>query len=159
MLQKDNSPLRSGIRFSYKAFRAACVAGACGLVVVSACNNGSSAATKKADSALGVANGGTAKTAPAKDSIPVFNTGGPLDTALYTKIMLHLANGDSSGRWPVKAAYPNAGAIFPFHRVVAYYGNLYSKNMGILGEYPPTEMLSRLKVELKKWQEPILPYR
>ena len=157
MLQKDNSPLRSGIRFSYKAFRAACVAGACGLVVVSACNNGSSAATKKADSAAG-----TAKAAPAKDSIPVFNTGGPLDTALYTKIMLHLANGDSSGRWPVKTAYPNAGAIFPFHRVVAYYGNLYSKNMGILGEYPPAEMLSRLKVELKKWQEadtsiPVMP--
>ena len=37
--------------------------------------------------------------------------------------------------WPVKAPYPLAGAILPFKRVVAYYGNLYSKKMGALGEY------------------------
>jgi hypothetical protein len=66
--------------------------------------------------------------------------------------MLHLANGDSSGRWGKHGVYPNAGAILPFKRIVAYYGNLYSKNMGVLGEFPPDEMLRRLKVELKKWQ-------
>ncbi len=82
-----------------------------------------------------------------------------LDTALFNKLNLHLANGDSSGRWPVKTAYPKPGAIFPFKRVVAYYGNLYSKNMGALGEYPTEEMLQRLTAECKKWEaaDPAIP--
>ncbi len=54
--------------------------------------------------------------------------------------------------WPVKTVYPNAGAILPFKRIVAYYGNLYSKGMGVLGQYPPDEMLQRLDVEVKKWE-------
>ncbi len=54
--------------------------------------------------------------------------------------------------WPVKAVYPNKGAILPFNRVVAYYGNLYSKKMGALGEYPEDEMLARLNAEVKKWE-------
>src|SRR3972149_10332144 len=48
--------------------------------------------------------------------------------------------------WPVKAVYPNPGAILPFNRIIAYYGNLYSKKMGVLGEYPEAEMLQRLEV-------------
>lgn len=76
----------------------------------------------------------------------------PLDTALYNHRLRHLANGDSSGRWPVRAAYPLAGAVLPFKRIVAYYGNLYSKKMGVLGEYPPDEMLRRLGVEVRKWE-------
>jgi hypothetical protein len=85
-----------------------------------------------------------------------------VDTALYNKKLVFLAHGDSSGRWPAKAGYPIPGAILPFKRIVAYYGNFYSKNMGVLGEYPPDEMLRRLKVELKKWQEadtstPVIP--
>lgn len=64
--------------------------------------------------------------------------------------------------WPVKTVYPNDGAILPFHRIVAYYGNLYSKKMGVLGEYPEDEMLSRLDAEVKKWEvadpaTPVLP--
>lgn len=54
--------------------------------------------------------------------------------------------------WPVKTVYPNGGAILPFNRVVAYYGNLYSTGMGVLGEYPEEEMLKRLNAEVKKWQ-------
>jgi hypothetical protein len=38
------------------------------------------------------------------------------------------------GRWPVKAPYPLAGALLPYNRIIAYYGNLYSTRMGILGE-------------------------
>ncbi|MDP2789450.1 MAG: hypothetical protein Q8O46_05455 [bacterium] len=53
--------------------------------------------------------------------------------------------------WPIKTVYPNAGAILPFKRIVAYYGNLYSKKMGVLGEYNEDEMLSRLDVEVAKW--------
>ena len=54
--------------------------------------------------------------------------------------------------WPVKTVYPNAGAILPFKRIVAYYGNLYSKKMGVLGEYPEDEMLAKLDVEVKRWE-------
>lgn len=156
MEYKDYSqPQKSSIR---KSLKAACIAGACVLVVVSACNNGSSANPRK-DSAATTAT--AVKAAPPEDSIVPVSTG-PIDTALYNKLLGHLANGDSSGRWPAKGPYPHAGAILPFHRIVAYYGNLYSKNMGVLGEYPPDEMLKRLKVELKKWQEadttiPVIP--
>lgn len=75
-----------------------------------------------------------------------------LDTALYDTKMQWMVNGDSSGRWPVKAAYPKAGAIFPFKRILAFYGNLYSKRMGILGEFPEKEMLDKLQAEVKRWQ-------
>ncbi|MDO8659519.1 MAG: hypothetical protein Q7K54_02860 [Candidatus Parcubacteria bacterium] len=55
--------------------------------------------------------------------------------------------------WPVKTVYPNAGAILPFNRIIAYYGNLYSTKMGVLGEYPEAIMTAKLKAEVKKWTE------
>lgn len=75
-----------------------------------------------------------------------------LDSAAYQQGLKVMANGDSSGRWPVVHEYPTAGAIFPFNRVVAFYGNLYSKRMGILGELPREEMLKKLKEEVAAWQ-------
>ncbi|HEV3222250.1 MAG TPA: hypothetical protein VGZ90_05195 [Puia sp.] len=75
-----------------------------------------------------------------------------LDTVKYDHLLFALNNGDSSGRWPVKLAYPLPGAIFPFNRVVAFYGNFYSKKMGVLGEYPTDTMFAKLKDEIKKWQ-------
>src|SRR5450755_1951241 len=75
-----------------------------------------------------------------------------LDTAKYNQLLLALNNGDSSGRWPVKLEYPLPGAIFPFYRVVAYYGNLYSKKMGVLGEYPTDTMFRKLQQEIARWQ-------
>jgi len=54
--------------------------------------------------------------------------------------------------WPVKTVYPNPGAILPFKRIIAYYGNLYSTKMGVLGEYKEADMLQRLDVEVKKWE-------
>ncbi|MFM2146453.1 MAG: hypothetical protein RL732_1289, partial [Bacteroidota bacterium] len=77
----------------------------------------------------------------------------PLDTIAYKKLNLRISNGDSSGRWPVNGPYPLGGAVFPFNRVVAYYGNLYSKQMGILGELPEQQMLDRLMGEVNKWQK------
>ena len=53
--------------------------------------------------------------------------------------------------WPVHAPYPNAGAVLPFNRIVAYYGNFYSTRMGVLGEYPPDKMLSMLESTTKAW--------
>ena len=54
--------------------------------------------------------------------------------------------------WPVKTVYPNADALLPFNRIIAYYGNLYSTKMGALGQYPEEEMLRRLLLEVKKWE-------
>ncbi len=53
--------------------------------------------------------------------------------------------------WPASTTYPGDGAILPFKRIIAYYGNFYSKNMGILGEYPEDEVLSRLQKETDAW--------
>ncbi|MDP2665741.1 MAG: hypothetical protein Q8P23_03885 [bacterium] len=53
--------------------------------------------------------------------------------------------------WPVGAVYPNAGALLPFKRIVAYYGNFYSKGMGVLGEYPTDQLLAMLASTTAKW--------
>jgi len=71
----------------------------------------------------------------------------------YERLIQHITNGDSSGKWPVKTGYPLEGSIFPFKRVVSFYGNLYSKRMGILGELPRAEMLEKLKQEVAAWQQ------
>lgn len=87
----------------------------------------------------------------------------PTDTAAYRKKNLALANGDTTGHWPiVKQPFPLEGAILPFHRIVAYYGNLYSKKMGVLGEYPPKEVWRKLNIELASWKKadsttPVIP--
>ncbi|WP_211345650.1 hypothetical protein [Paraflavitalea soli] len=67
--------------------------------------------------------------------------------------MLHLVHNRPSYNWPVKTAYPLKGAIFPFTRIVAYYGNLYSKGMGILGALSSEQVLKKLQEEVKNWQE------
>lgn len=78
----------------------------------------------------------------------------PVDTALYNAKLKYITNGDTSGRWPVKKQpYPLPGAILPFKRIVAFYGNLYSKKMGALGEYAPKEMLRMLYSEVAKWEK------
>lgn len=63
-----------------------------------------------------------------------------------------MANGDSSGKWTFNGHYPLQGAILPFYRVIAYYGNLYSTRMGILGELPKPQMFAKLKSELEAWR-------
>ncbi len=64
--------------------------------------------------------------------------------------------------WPVHAVYPDAGALLPFRRIVAYYGNFYSPRMGILGEYPPDKVLAALKSAAAAWAKadpstPVVP--
>ena len=68
-----------------------------------------------------------------------------IDTADYNRRMIALSNKDTTGMWPVKAPYPLPGALLPYHRIIAFYGNLYSKRMGVLGEYPKNEMIEKLK--------------
>lgn len=101
-----------------------------------------------------------------------------LDKVAYDKKMLQLANNDpevpqsasstatstpaKKQLWPVKAAYPLPGAILPHHRIVAYYGNFYSKGMGVLGEYPEDVVIQKLNAEVAKWNAadpstPVMP--
>lgn len=68
----------------------------------------------------------------------------------------------STSAWPVKTAYPLAGALLPFNRIVAYYGNFYSTAMGVLGEYPPDQMMAMLASTTAEWQAadpstPVIP--
>ncbi len=64
--------------------------------------------------------------------------------------------------WPVKAPYPKDGALLPYNRIIAYYGNLYSTKMGVLGQYDESTMLQKLSSEVKKWEKadpetPVIP--
>ena len=51
------------------------------------------------------------------------------------------------------------GAILPGHRIVAFYGNIRSKGMGILGREPKDQMFRKFDGVLKEWQaaDPTLP--
>jgi hypothetical protein len=95
---------------------------------------------------------GDEKTGVKNDTDAVKPSLPPLDTALFHAKLERNANGDTSGRWPVRGAYPLSGAILPFKRVVSYYGNFYSKKMGVLGEYPEDVVIEKLNGEVKKWQ-------
>ncbi len=48
---------------------------------------------------------------------------------------------------------PLPGALFPGCRVVAYYGNPFSRRMGILGEIAPDSMLARLARQAAAYQQ------
>jgi hypothetical protein len=109
------------------------------------CANNAATLTNNGDSTELVASETTTTASAAPAGTP------KLDTANYNRLMQHMSNGDTTGRWPVKHDYPLPGAILPFNRIVAYYGNLYSTRMGALGEFPKKEMFSRLKAEVAKW--------
>lgn len=78
---------------------------------------------------------------------------GFLDTALYNLKLLQMVHDKPSHNWPVRTVYPSDGAVLPFKRIVAYYGNLYSTGMGILGALPEDQMLKNLQKEAKNWEE------
>jgi len=64
--------------------------------------------------------------------------------------------------WPVKTVYPDAGALLPFNRIVAYYGNFYSTQMGVLREYSPDQMMAMLASTTAEWRAadpttPVIP--
>jgi hypothetical protein len=114
------------------------------LVLAAACNtNNSTGGEKTNDSASAKQKQQPGQPEPKPDPA--------LDTARYSQLMTYMINGDTSGLWPVKHDYPRIGAVLPFKRVVSYYGNLYSKQMGILGELPKDSMLRKLRQEVDKW--------
>ncbi len=79
------------------------------------------------------------------------------------KVISTTATSTTKYLWPApNTAYPKAGAIFPFKRIVAFYGNLYSKKMGVLGEYSSSTMLAMLKQKVHEWEladpaTPVIP--
>jgi hypothetical protein len=111
-------------------------------------SSGGKTGGKKADASA------TAKSGEEVDTIGVKKSSyPPTNKKLYDSLMKRAANGDTSGRWPVKGTpYPLGGAVLPYKRIVAFYGNLYSKRMGILGELPANQMLAKLKGEVKSWE-------
>jgi hypothetical protein len=121
-------------------------------IISAGCNNAQSGTeNKSSDSSV----------TKEEEKAPVYATK-KIDTAKYNRIMQELANHDTTGRWPVKGPYPLAGAVLPFNRIVAFYGNLFSKKMGILGEIPKPEMLKKLQGEVANWQAadsslPVIP--
>lgn len=50
-------------------------------------------------------------------------------------------------------APPPPKPLLPDSLIVSYYGNPFSKRMGILGEIPPQEMMDRLQKEADLWQK------
>ena len=121
-----------------------------GLILVTyGCNTGHTAVDKSSSDSLS----GPVATEPEPE---IKNT---LDTVEYDRLLKIMANNDTTGLWPVKGPYPLQGAILPFHRIIAYYGNLYSVKMGILGEIPKEQMFAKLKGEVASWQaaDPSMP--
>ena len=59
----------------------------------------------------------------------------------------------------VKKSGQLPGAVLPGHRIVAFYGNIRSKGMGILGREPKAQMMRKFAGVLKAWQaaDPSLP--
>lgn len=106
-----------------------------------------------------------AETAVAEPSPPPEPT---IDFAEYDRRMRRLAHVPEAATntdglaWPAEAPYPKHGAILPFKRIVAYYGNFLSKGMGVLGEYPEDVMLEMFRKEIAAWEAadpetPVLP--
>lgn len=73
------------------------------------------------------------------------------DTILFQKKLLSLANNDTTHLWPATMPYPLTGALLPFNRIVAFYGNIYDNEMGILGELPKKQLIDKFKKELANW--------
>jgi len=90
------------------------------------------------------------------DILPVF------DAEDYKKRVLALAHDSITKKWPTSMTVPLQGAILPFKRIIAYYGNFYSKNMGILGSLPQDQLIKKLELEVENWRiadenTPVLP--
>lgn len=130
--------------------------------------------------AVGFDRSGGSATSTGGFSLPLKPKAPELDRDAYDAKMLAVANLSSTTlallasttasasakaaiKWPVKnAPYPKVGALLPFNRIVAYYGNFYSRGMGVLGEYDEPIMLDKLRAEVRAWEAadpstPVIP--
>jgi hypothetical protein len=77
----------------------------CIVLSLTACSGNASTSASKTDND----SNGNGK----KENITNAPQAAKLDTARYDQLMQHLANGDTTGRWPVKnSPYPNQAPLF-----------------------------------------------
>lgn len=79
----------------------------------------------------------------------------PQDTLAKAKIKADTtiaAQPAADTSWTYPGPKPLPGAILPNKRILAFYGNLLSKRMGILGELPQEQVLKKLDEEVANWQ-------
>lgn len=76
-----------------------------------------------------------------------------LDSADFDKRVRALAHDSIPKPWQVFSIYPEKGALLPFYRIIAMYGNFYSKHMGILGRITEEELIELFDEELKAWNQ------
>ncbi len=80
------------------------------------------------------------------------STGGSLGSTSGDQHLAFRGTGsDLDSLWPPKMPAPLPGSILPAKRIIAFYGNPLSTRMGILGEFPPDEMLRKLDQEVAEW--------
>jgi len=68
----------------------------------------------------------------------------------------------SKNPWPASTVYPEARALLPFNRIVGYYGNFLSTQMGVLGQYSEDTVFQMLSSTTAAWQAadpstPVIP--
>jgi hypothetical protein len=114
------------------------------------------------------------RTLAASSSLPQIVVRPKLDTAAYDTKLRFLAHTPAVSTttasttpqkpplWPHKTVYPQVGALLPFNRIVAYYGNFYSTAMGVLGEYSPDVVMQKLQAASDEWRQadpatPVIP--
>ncbi|TPE46190.1 hypothetical protein [Pontibacter mangrovi] len=74
----------------------------------------------------------------------------PATTATSTSLA---SASPAATEWSYPGPKPLPGAVLPGKRIIAFYGNLLSKRMGILGELPAQDMLAKLDEEVASWQK------
>jgi hypothetical protein len=74
-------------------------------------------------------------------------------------LVASIRTGLKNSGWPVKTPPLLSGSLLPAKRIVAFYGNPLSKKMGILGELPSDQMLSKFDSIVAQWRaaDPAVP--
>src|SRR5690349_12720735 len=75
-------------------------------------------------------------------------TGSPTVTARLATLPPTAVRAPTATLVPTPTAIPRPVALLPEHRIVSFYGNPLAKQMGILGEVPPDQMLNKLKQQI-----------
>lgn len=96
-------------------------------------------------------------TAGAADTLTADNKPTPVDTVKLKRMALQRDSLKADSIARKTGQLP--GAILPGHRIVAFYGNIRSKGMGILGREPKAQMMRKFDKVLAEWQaaDPSLP--
>lgn len=85
------------------------------------------------------------------DSLRADSAAPPATPKLPKGIRPFAISAADSARWPVASPPPLPGALLPANRIVAYYGNVRSTRMGVLGALPRDSMLAMLEETATEW--------